>query len=139
MFAVLLLLLLLRGHCQCGHCDVLCCVPLWCWHAGLPYSAGLVVILDVRCLVPGSSTASPAGWSCLPVFEAAGPYVASGVYHLPLFQVSQCGFFKRTWVLQGSAPGSWHLKETSLVHGSSQSHTVLSSWRGHVVNYQWCS
>jgi hypothetical protein len=62
---------------------VLCCVL-----TGLPYSAGLVCILDVRCLVPGSSTASPAGWACLPVFEAAGSYVASGVYHLPLFQVN---------------------------------------------------
>lgn len=54
---------------------------------GLPYHPGRVLLLDVRCLVPGSSTAAPAGWACLPVFEAAGPCVASGVYHLPLFQV----------------------------------------------------
>lgn len=54
---------------------------------GLPYHPGLVLLLDVRCLVPGSSTAAPAGWACLPVFEAAGAFVASGVYHLPLFQV----------------------------------------------------
>ena len=54
---------------------------------GLPYHPGLVLLLDVRCLVPGSSTAAPAGWACLPVFEAAGRFVASGVYHLPLFQV----------------------------------------------------
>jgi hypothetical protein len=54
---------------------------------GVPYHPGLVLLFDVRCLVPGSSTAAPAGWACLPVFEAAGPFVASGVYHLPLFQV----------------------------------------------------
>lgn len=54
---------------------------------GLPYHRGLVLLLDVRSLVPGSSSAAPAGWACLPVFEAAGPFVASGVYHLPLFQV----------------------------------------------------
>lgn len=38
----------------------------------LPYTRGLVLLLDVRSLVPGSSSAAPAGWACLPVFEAAG-------------------------------------------------------------------
>jgi hypothetical protein len=52
----------------------------------VPYHPGLVLLLDVRCLVPGSSSAAPAGWACLPVFEPAGAFVASGVYHLPLFQ-----------------------------------------------------
>lgn len=54
---------------------------------GVLYHPCLVLLFDVRCLVPGSSTAAPAGWACLPVFEAAGAFVASGVYHLPLFQV----------------------------------------------------
>jgi len=53
----------------------------------VPYSPGLVVIVDVRCVVPGSGSSAPAGWACLPVFERAGRFVASDTYQLPLFQV----------------------------------------------------
>jgi hypothetical protein len=39
-----------------------------------------------RLLVPTTGTSAPTGWAVLPVFERAGPYVASGTYQLPLFQ-----------------------------------------------------
>ena len=55
--------------------------------ADVPYNGGLVLIFDVRCVVPGSSSSAPVGWGCLPVYERAGKFVASGTYHLPLFMV----------------------------------------------------
>lgn len=36
--------------------------------------------------MPNTGTSAPAGWAALPVFERQGAFVASGVYHLPLFQ-----------------------------------------------------
>ena len=53
----------------------------------VPYEPGLVVVVDVRSVVPGTGTSAPCGWAALPVFERAGRYVASGTYQLPLFQV----------------------------------------------------
>ena len=32
-----------------------------------------------------TGTSAPLGWTCVPVFEREGPYVASGAYHVPLF------------------------------------------------------
>jgi hypothetical protein len=55
--------------------------------AGAPYSPSLCVVIDVRFVVPAAGSSAPAGWALLPVFERAGPYVASGAYQLPLFQV----------------------------------------------------
>lgn len=54
---------------------------------GTPYSPGLCVIVDVRYVVPAAGSSAPAGWALLPVFERCGAFVASGTYHLPLFQV----------------------------------------------------
>jgi hypothetical protein len=50
------------------------------------YCPGMVLLVDVRALVPGSSSSAPLGWAVVPVFEQAGPYIASGAYQLPLFQ-----------------------------------------------------
>lgn len=50
------------------------------------YEPGLALIVDVRLVVPSTGTSAPAGWTALPLFEREGPYVASGYYHLPLFQ-----------------------------------------------------
>jgi hypothetical protein len=55
--------------------------------AGVTYDPALVVLIDVRSVVPGTSTSAPMGWVLLPVFERAGAFVASGAYQLPLFQV----------------------------------------------------
>lgn len=55
-------------------------------HVGVPYEPGLCVLIDVRSVVPNTCTSAPSGWALLPVFEKAGKFVASGVYHLPLFQ-----------------------------------------------------
>jgi hypothetical protein len=55
----------------------------------VPYQPGLVLLVDVRAVLPGSVSSSPQGWACLPVFEPAGCYVASATYQLPLFQVGQ--------------------------------------------------
>jgi hypothetical protein len=54
---------------------------------GAPYSPGLCVVVDVRYVVPAAGGSAPAGWALLPVFERCGAFVASGTYHLPLFQV----------------------------------------------------
>lgn len=54
---------------------------------GAPYSPALCVVIDVRYVVPAAGSSAPAGWALLPVFERSGAYVASGAYHLPLFQV----------------------------------------------------
>jgi hypothetical protein len=54
---------------------------------GVQYHPSLVLLVDVRAVLPGSVSSSPQGWACLPVFEPAGCYVASGTYQLPLFQV----------------------------------------------------
>ncbi|WIA19544.1 hypothetical protein OEZ85_004153 [Tetradesmus obliquus] len=54
--------------------------------AGVPYHPALVLLVDVRAVLPGSASSSPQGWACLPVFEPAGCFVASGTYQLPLFQ-----------------------------------------------------
>ncbi|KIZ02133.1 hypothetical protein MNEG_5821 [Monoraphidium neglectum] len=53
---------------------------------GAPYSPGLCVVVDVRYVVPAAGGSAPAGWALLPVFERCGAFVASGTYHLPLFQ-----------------------------------------------------
>lgn len=53
----------------------------------MPYHPALVLLVDVRAVLPGSASSSPQGWACLPVFEPAGCFVASGTYQLPLFQV----------------------------------------------------
>ncbi|KAG1676617.1 hypothetical protein FOA52_008746 [Chlamydomonas sp. UWO 241] len=50
------------------------------------YEPGLAVIFDVRLLIPTTGNSSPAGWAALPVFEKSGQFVATGSYHLPLFQ-----------------------------------------------------
>lgn len=47
---------------------------------------GVVRRVARRLLVPSAGSSSPAGWSVMPVFERAGAFVATGVYHLPLFQ-----------------------------------------------------
>lgn len=36
-------------------------------------------------VVPANGTSVPIGWSCLGIFERAGPFVAGGTYQLPLF------------------------------------------------------
>jgi len=59
--------------------------------AGVPYSSGLCVVIDVRYIVPAAGSSAPAGWTLLPLFERCGAYVASGAYHLPLFQVGVVG------------------------------------------------
>ena len=51
-----------------------------------------------RLLIPTTGGSSPAGWAALPVFEKTGPFVASGTYHLPLFQVWACIDLGQIWV-----------------------------------------
>jgi hypothetical protein len=64
---------------------------------GAPYSPGLCLVLDVRYIVPAAGSSAPAGWALLPVFERAGPFVASGAYQLPLMQVARAGEAGRGW------------------------------------------
>lgn len=52
----------------------------------ITFESGLALLFDVRLLTPATGASAPAGWACLPVFEKSGQFVATGSYHLPLFQ-----------------------------------------------------
>ena len=72
---------------------------------GVAYEQGLCVIFDVRLLIPSTGASAPAGWTALPVFEKHGPFVATGSYHLPLFQGVPSRFIVQEFGNRGDVEG----------------------------------
>lgn len=72
---------------------------------GVAYEQGLCVIFDVRLLIPSTGASAPAGWTALPIFEKHGQFVATGSYHLPLFQGVPSRFIVQEFGNKGDVEG----------------------------------